>query len=131
MPAIVGHLVQLAIWLRKDGEVFPGMTKVTTTVTSLEEGQTVVETSIRARQGHTVQSLQLYDGAPHTIAVTVRPVGSDARGWIPPTAVLNVDVVASAPAVHGAAQDASHIGWCAGGRDGHGFLRAPDVQGVD
>ena len=73
------------------------MTKVTTTVTSLEEGQTVVETSIRARQGHTVQSLQLYDGAPHTIAVTVRPVGSDARGWIPPTAVLNVDVVALPP----------------------------------
>ena len=73
------------------------MTKVTTAVTSLEEGQTVVETSIRARQGHTVQSLQLYDGAPHTIAVTVRPVGSDARGWIPPTAVLNVDVVALPP----------------------------------
>jgi hypothetical protein len=97
MPAIVGHLVQLAIWLRKDGEVFPGMTKVMTAVTSLEKGQTVVETSILARQGHAAQSLQLYDGTPHTIAVTVRPVGSDARGWLLPTAVLNVDVVALPP----------------------------------
>jgi hypothetical protein len=99
MPAIVGHLVHVAIWLRKDGEVFPGMTKVATTVTSLEEGQTVVETNVVARQGHTAQSLQLYDGTPHTIAVTVRPLGSDARGWLPPTAVLNVDVVALPPPV--------------------------------
>jgi hypothetical protein len=97
MPATVGHLVQLAIWLRKDGEVFPGMTEVALEVINQEEGQTVVETYILARQGHTSQSLQLYDGALHTIAVTVRPVGGEASGGAPPTAVLSVGVVALHP----------------------------------
>jgi len=98
MPATVGHLVQLAIWLRKDGEVFPGMTEVSIEVVNLlEEAQTVVETHILARQGHTSQSLQLYDGALHTIAVTVRPVGGEASGAALPTAVLSVDVVALHP----------------------------------
>jgi hypothetical protein len=98
MPATVGHLIQLAIWLRKDGEVFPGMTEVSiAAVNLLEEAQTVVETHILARQGHTSQSLQLYDGALHTIAVTVRPVGGEASGAALPTAVLNVDVLALHP----------------------------------
>jgi hypothetical protein len=98
MPATVGHLIQLAIWLRKDGEVFPGMTEVSiAAVNLLEEAQTVVETHILARQGHTAQSLQLYDGALHTIAVTVRPVGGEASGAALPTAVLNVDVLALHP----------------------------------
>jgi hypothetical protein len=97
MPATVGHVVQLAIWLRKDGEVFPGMTEVAIAVANLEEGQTVVETHILARQGHTAQSLQIYDGGLHTIAVTVRPVGGEASDWAPPPAVLSVDVVALHP----------------------------------
>ena len=66
-------------------------------VINQEEGQTVMETYILARQGHTSQSLQLYDGALHTIAVTVRPVGGEASGEAPPTAVLSVDVVALHP----------------------------------
>ncbi len=97
MPATVGHLVQLAIWLRKDGEVFPGMTEVSIEVINQEEGQTVVETYILARQGHTSQSLQLYDGALHSIAVTARSVRGEAGGGAPPTAVLSVDVVALHP----------------------------------
>ena len=63
----------------------------------LEEAQTVVETHILARQGHTSQSLQLYDGVLHTIAVTVRPVGGEASGGALPTAVLSVDVAALHP----------------------------------
>jgi hypothetical protein len=93
-PATVGYPVQLDLWLRKDGAVFPDMTAVSIAVTNLEAGQTVVETHILARQGQTTQSLQLYDGELHTIAVTVRPVGGAANGWVPPTAMLNVDVVA-------------------------------------
>jgi hypothetical protein len=97
MPATVGHVVQLAIWLRKDGAVFPDTTEVSIVVANMEEVQTVMETNILARQGHTAQSLQIYDGAPHIIAVTVRPVGGETSGWAPPTAVLSVDVVALHP----------------------------------
>jgi hypothetical protein len=93
----VGHLVQLAIWLRKDGEVFPGMMEVSIAAVNQEEAQTVVETHILARQGHTSQSLQLYDGVLHTIAVTVRPVGGEASSGAPPSAVLSVDVLALHP----------------------------------
>ena len=73
------------------------MTAVSIAATNLEAGQPVVETHILARQGQTTQSLQLYDGGLHTIAVTIRPVGGAANGWVPPTVMLNVDVVASYP----------------------------------
>jgi hypothetical protein len=97
MPVTVGHLIQLALWLCKDDAVFPGMTEVSMTAVNLEEGQTVVETHILARQGSTSQSLQLYDSVQHAIAVTVRPVGGEASGWAPPTVGLNVDVMAGDP----------------------------------
>jgi len=97
MPATVGHLVQLDLWLRKDGEVFPGMTEVAVAAMNQEDAQMVVETHILARQGHASQSFQLYDGTLHTITVTVRPVGGEAGGWAPPTAVLSLDVVALHP----------------------------------
>ena len=96
-PATVGHLVQFAIWLRKDGAVFPGLTEIALTVANQEEAQTVMETHILAPQGHTAQSLQLYDGAPHTLTVTARPVGGEASGAAPLTAVLGLDVVAMHP----------------------------------
>jgi hypothetical protein len=96
-PATVGELVQLDLWLRKDGAVFPGTTKVAVTVTSLEAGQTVVETHVLAREGQTTQRLQLYNGGWHAIAVTVHPAGGAPHGWVPPTVVLNVDVVALPP----------------------------------
>ena len=97
MPVTVGHPLQLALWLRKDAEVFPGMMEVSIVVVNLEEAQTVVETYTLARQGYTSQRLQLYDGVPHTIAVTVRPVGGEASGWILPTVGLSVDVMAGSP----------------------------------
>jgi hypothetical protein len=96
-PATVGHLVQLDLWLHKDGTVFPGMSEVSIAVANLEAGQPVVETHLLARRGHTTQSLQLYDGGLHAIAVTVRPVGGEANGWAPPMVVLNVDIVALHP----------------------------------
>jgi hypothetical protein len=96
-PATVGHLVQLDIWLRKDGEVFPGLTQVSLAVANQEEAQPVIETDILAPQGHTAQSLQLYDGAPHTITVRVRPVGGEASDVVPLTAMLGLDVVAMHP----------------------------------
>jgi len=97
MPVTVGHLLQLAVWLRKDNAVFPGMTEISITAVNQEAAQTVVETHILARQGSTSQSLQLYDDGPHAIAVTVRPVGGEASSWAPPTVMLNVDVIAGDP----------------------------------
>ena len=97
MPATVGHLIQLTLWLRKDDAVFPGMMEVSIAALNLEEAQTVVETHILVRQGYTSQSLQLYDGVPHTIAVTVRPVGGEVSAWALPTVGLSVDVMAVGP----------------------------------
>ena len=97
MPVTVGHLLQLALWLRKDDEVFPGMMEVSIAAVNLEEDQTVMATHILARQGYTSQSLQLYEGVPHTIAVTVRPIGGEASGWAPPTVGLSVEVMAVGP----------------------------------
>jgi hypothetical protein len=94
MPVTVGQPLQLALWLCKDGEVFLGMMEVSIVVVNLEEAQTVVETSTLARQGYTSQRLQLSDGVPHTIAVTVRPIGEEASGWTLPTVGLSVDVLA-------------------------------------
>ena len=97
MPVTVGQPLHLALWLRKDGVVFLGMMEVAIVVVNLDEAQTVVETSTLARQGSTSQRLQLFDGVPHTIAVTVRPVGEEASGWTLPTVGLSVDVLAGSP----------------------------------
>lgn len=97
MPATVGQLVQLDIWLRKDDAVFAGLTEVSITATNQEDGETVIGTHILARQGHTAQSLQLFDGAPHTITVTARPGAEQASAVAPLTAVLSLDVVALHP----------------------------------
>jgi hypothetical protein len=97
MPATVGRLVQLDIWLRQDEAVFAGLTAVSITATNQEDGETVIGTHILARQGHTSQSLQLFDGAPHTITVTARPGAAQASAVAPLTAVLRLDVVALHP----------------------------------
>ena len=127
MPATVGHLIQLTLWLRKDDAVFPGMMEVSIAALNLEEAQTVVETHILARQGYTSQSLQLYDGVPHTIAVTVRPVGGEASAWALPTVGLSVDVMAVGPPL--AVQIRMIAIWLGvlTGRDGRWLFCAPNV----
>jgi hypothetical protein len=97
MPVTVGQPLQLALWLRKDGEVFPDMMQVSIVAMNLEEAQTVVETRILARQGSTAQRLQLYESVPHTIAVTARPAGGEVSGWSLPTVGLSIDVMAGSP----------------------------------
>jgi hypothetical protein len=93
----VGHGVQLAIELRKDGELFPGLMEVALEVVNQEEAHVVLETYILARQGQTSQSLQCYDGTPHTVTVTVRPRGGAESGVAPLTAVFGLDVIALHP----------------------------------
>lgn len=95
--ATVGQMVELAIGLKQEGAVFPGMMEVTLEATGVEEGQTVLQTTLRARTGQTVQRLQLFDGAPHTVTVTARPVGTEYRDVTALTAVLPLEVQALHP----------------------------------
>jgi hypothetical protein len=97
VPATVGHMLQLAIEIRKDGELYPGMIEVGLEVVNQEEAHIVLETHMLARHGQTSQSLQCYDGTPHTATVTVRPIGQAEGGVAPLTAVLGLDVVALHP----------------------------------
>jgi hypothetical protein len=97
LPATVGQLVQLAIWLRKEGAIFQGLTDVHIEVVHREEAHTLLETHMQARQGHTLQSLQFYDGAPHTVNVTVRPVAGEVSEVAPLAATLGLEVVALHP----------------------------------
>jgi hypothetical protein len=99
VPATVGHLVQCAIWLRQNGEVFPGTMEVWLEVVNQEDDRTVLGTRLLTPQGYTSQSLQLYDGAPHTVTIAVRPVGGEEESIAPLTAVLDLDVVALHPPV--------------------------------
>ena len=97
IPATVGQLVQFVTWLRKDGTMFPGLTDVHIEVVHREEAHTVLGAHLQARQGHTLQSLQFYDGAPHTVNVTVRPVTGEVSAVAPLTATLGLEVVALHP----------------------------------
>jgi hypothetical protein len=90
-------MVQLAIELRKDGELFPGLMEVALEVVNQEDTHVVLETHILARQGQTVQNFQCYDGAPHTITVTVRPIDRTESDGAPLTAMLALDVTALHP----------------------------------
>jgi hypothetical protein len=99
MPATVGHLVQCAIWLRQNGEVLPRTMEVWLAVVNQEDDRTVLGTRLLAPQGYTSQSLQFYDGAPHTVTIAVRPVGGEEERRAPLTAVLGLDVVALHPPV--------------------------------
>ena len=130
MPVTVGHLLHLALWLRKDDEVFPGMMEVSIVAVNLEEAQTVVETHILARQGSTSQRLQLYESVPHSIAVTVRPVGGEARRLVIADGRDERRRDGWQPATRAADQDDGYLGWRAGGRDGRWLLRAPHVLSV-
>ena len=91
--------MQCAIWLRQNGEVFPGMMEVWLVVANQEEDRMVLGTRLLAPQGQTLQRWQFYDGAPHTVTITVRPVGGEEHSIAPLTAVLGLDVVALHPPV--------------------------------
>lgn len=97
VPAVVGHLCQLAVWLRKDGQVFPDAIEVAVDVSNLEDAQAVLRTQVLAGAGHTAQSLQLFDGAPHAVTITARPAGVAYADVTPLTAVLALEVSTRPP----------------------------------
>jgi hypothetical protein len=50
-------LVELTIWFRKDGAVFPSMTDVALEVANLEDAWTVLWSAVRTPTGRTTQRL--------------------------------------------------------------------------
>jgi hypothetical protein len=97
VPVTVGHLVQFAIWLRQNGEVFPGMTEMSLEVYNEDDAEEVMATHLHAPQGHATPSLQLYDGAPHTATITVQPVLGGEAKVAPLKAALRLEVIALHP----------------------------------
>jgi hypothetical protein len=95
--ATVGQLVELAIWLKKDGEVFSDQIDVLLEAAHQEDAHTVLQTAVWARTGQTTQRLQLFDGAPHTIAITAHPLGEAYSHMVPLTITLELDVRALHP----------------------------------
>jgi len=127
MPVTVGHPLQLALWLRKDDEVFLGMMEVSIVVVNLEEAQTAVgdlyprssgfylaePPALRRRAAH-----HRRDGTPRRR----RGKGLDTAdgraerrraGW--------------QPATRGADQDDGSLAWCADGRDCRWLFCVPNV----
>ncbi len=95
--ATVGQLLELAIELRKDGVVVEDSTDVLVAVSSQENDQEILRTSLRLRSGQTTQRLQIFDGAPHTITVTAGPATAQEHGVAPLTVAFGIDVQALHP----------------------------------
>lgn len=98
-PATVGQLVDLTLMLHRDEQVFPWAVEMSLVAVHQEAGHTVLSTHLRTPQGRNVQRLQFYDGAPHTVTVTARPVGEAFQSVSTLTARLDLDVVARHPPV--------------------------------
>lgn len=96
-PVTVGQLAECTVTLRKDGEIFTEATAIALVVVHQEEGHTVFETHLVAPKGQSTPSLQLYDGAPHTLTVTARPTADAWRDVPPLTASLETEVIALHP----------------------------------
>jgi hypothetical protein len=93
--ATVGQLVDLTIAFTKEGQVWPHPLGVDLTVTNQEDGKDVFRTTLRAPTGALTPQLQLFDGAPHSLTVTVRPVAGPAVA--PLTVTQSLEVTALHP----------------------------------
>jgi hypothetical protein len=68
------------------------MTDVALEVANLEDARMVLWSAVRTPAGQTTQRLQLFDGAPHAVTITARPVGEGYSEAVALTAVLYLDV---------------------------------------
>jgi hypothetical protein len=98
-PATVGQLVQFAVALNQDGQVFPHATWVAIEARHVEDDKVVFRTTMSASDGQTSPRLQFFDGAPHTVAVTARPANGDDTTVTPLQTVVALDVVSVHPPV--------------------------------
>jgi hypothetical protein len=99
--ATVGEPVQLAIVLKKDEKIFAAPMQVSIDIHHLEDNKAVFRTQAISPDGATSLRFQFFDGAPHAVTVTARPVdGMAFVADVPPLrAVLDMQVTAVHPPV--------------------------------
>jgi hypothetical protein len=97
--ATVGEPVQLAIALKKDDKIFTAPMQVSLDIHHLEDDKAVFHTQTLAADGATSLRFQFFDGAPHTVTVTARPIEDMAFAQEAPPlrAVLGMEVMAIHP----------------------------------
>jgi hypothetical protein len=74
----VGQLVPFTIVLSKNGQVLPSATRLSLEVRHVEDDKVVFQATTYEPDGESVQRLQFFDGAPHTVTVTAQ--ARDAEG---------------------------------------------------
>ncbi|WP_143301557.1 hypothetical protein, partial [Candidatus Entotheonella palauensis] len=87
----VGEQVRFDIVLTKDGEVFAEATELSLELHHIEDDKSIFKTAILASKGETSQHLQFFDGAPHRVNITARPVAHDQAAQ-PLQAVFDMEV---------------------------------------
>jgi hypothetical protein len=99
--ATVGEPVQLAIVLKKDEKIFAAPMQVAIDIHHLEDHKAVLRAQTMAPDGATSLRFQFFDGAPHAVTVTARPVDdmTFAADVPSPRAVLDMEVTAVHPPV--------------------------------
>jgi hypothetical protein len=88
----VGEPLQLTTLFRKDGQIFPDAIEVSLNVYQLADDKPILRAQVVAPNGFSSQHLQLFDSAPHTCTVTVRPADVDLGSTAGLAAVLGIDV---------------------------------------
>ena len=91
--AVVGELLELAVTLTHQGQVFAGAMDVTMHLYNLKDDQTILRTNVVAPHGSTSQRLQLVESVPHTCTVTARPAGGESGTPVTLTAIVGIDVL--------------------------------------
>jgi hypothetical protein len=92
LQARVGEPLQLAIQVRKDGQIYAQATEVSLNVYQLAADIPVLRAHIVAPAGSISPRVQLFDSAPHTCTVTARPAAGNVAESVGLVAVLGLDV---------------------------------------
>lgn len=95
--ATVGQLLELAIVLRHQGQVWTQPMEVSLTAVNQEDKKDVFQTTMLTQPGQSGPRLQFFDGAPHSVTVTARPVAETVRAVAPLSATVDLEVEALHP----------------------------------
>ncbi|MGE3539499.1 MAG: hypothetical protein AB7N91_18960 [Candidatus Tectimicrobiota bacterium] len=95
--ATVGQLLDLGIVLKKDGQIWPRPLEVLLQASSQEDGKDILRTTLWTQSGQMTPRLQFFDGAPHSVTVTARPLAGSAGEVAPLTVTMGLEVLALHP----------------------------------
>jgi hypothetical protein len=95
--ATVEQLVDLTIALTHERQGWPHRLDVDLTAPHQEDGKAVFRTTLRTTGGALAPRLQLFDGAPHRLTVTARPVAGMGPDVACLTVTQDLEVIARHP----------------------------------